>query len=91
MIAIGTIVEVYEDPWTMLHKEGNAKIVEQITKSDIGIDLYDVCFIGEDQRMVVQRWIAEKPLCTCCDPTHAGDDVNCPVHGIKSAQMTGGE
>lgn len=89
MIAKGTIVEIYEDPWTMLLKEGNAKIVEQIAMSDIGIDLYGVCFIGDDPEMVVQRWVTEKPICTGVDPVRC-DDVNCRVHGVKSTHVVGG-
>lgn len=82
MISIGTIVEVYEDPWTMMHKEGNAKIVEQIAESYCGIDLYGVCFIGDDSKMVVQRWIADKPLCCCYEK--AGDNDQCPIHAEVS-------
>jgi len=88
MIAIGTIVEVYEDPGTMLHKEGNARIVEQIAQSENGIDLYNVCFIGDDSGTIVERWISESPICRGIDEYHC-DDVDCPVHGIKSAHWVG--
>lgn len=36
--------------------------------------------------MISEQEIIEKteePQCTCCDPVHAEDDPNCPVHGGK--------
>ncbi len=82
MIKNGTIVEVYEDPLTMTCKEGNARIVEHVVELEPGVNQYKVNFIGDDPEMTVVRTVAEKPLCTCCDSRHEGDEVNCPVHGM---------
>lgn len=61
MLAKGTIVEVFEDPLTMVRKEGNAKIVEHVAELEPGVDQYRVNFIGDDAGTVVVRTIAEKP------------------------------
>jgi|CXWL01.1.fsa_nt_gi hypothetical protein len=76
MIAKGTIVEVYEDPLTMMRKEGNAEIIRHVSDGSDGLSLYSVRFIGEG--MDVQRWVAEKPLCCCFEKV--GDNDQCPVH-----------
>ncbi|RJP53330.1 MAG: hypothetical protein C4583_04955 [Anaerolineaceae bacterium] len=81
MIKNGTIVEVYEDPLTMKRKEGNARIVKFLYEDEPGFGCYLVHFIGDAPEFFVQRFVADKPTCTCCDSLHAGDDVNCPVRG----------
>jgi coenzyme F420-reducing hydrogenase delta subunit len=59
MIAKGTIVEVFEDPLTMQHKEGNAEILEHVLELDPGVNQYKVNFINDDPEMVVIRTIAD--------------------------------
>jgi hypothetical protein len=61
MLEKGTIVEVFEDPLTMVRKEGNAKIVEHVVELEPGLHQYRVNFIGDDPRTIVVRTIVEKP------------------------------
>ena len=82
MLKKGAIVEVYEDPLTMVRKEGNAKIIEHVMELEPGLDIYQVNFVGDHPASIVERKIAESPLCTCTDPVHPGDDPNCRVHWV---------
>lgn len=88
MIAKGTIVEIYEDPFTMQRKEGNATVIQHLLEIEPGVNQYRVHFIGDVSGLNVTRTIVEKPQCVCCDPIHAGDNKNCLVH---SAHWVGGE
>lgn len=62
MLQAGNVVEVYEDPLTMVRKEGNAKIVEHVLELEPGVDQYKVNFFGDDPRTIVVRTIVEKPV-----------------------------
>jgi len=75
------IVEVYEDPLTMVRKEGDAKIIEHVQEIEPGVDLYRVNFVGDHPQSIVERKIAESPICCCIDPVHPDNQV-CRVHWI---------
>ncbi len=61
MLAKGTIVEVFEDPLTMVRKEGNAKIIRHVVELEPGVDQYQVNFFGDCPETIVVRTIVEKP------------------------------
>lgn len=79
MLKKGTIVEIFEDPFTRTRKEGNAQVVAHLQKLQPGIDQYKVHFIGDANGVSVTRIIVEPPMCCCCE--REGDNVNCLVHG----------
>jgi|CXWL01.1.fsa_nt_gi hypothetical protein len=79
MIAKGTIVEIFEDPFTRTRKEGNAKVVVHIQELQPGVDQYKVHFIGDDDGLAVTRTIVEPPRCCCYE--RQDDNINCPIHG----------
>ena len=78
MFENGRIVEVYEDPLTMNHKEGNAKIIEHVVELEPGVDQYKVNFVGDDPSLVVVRTIVEEP-CACAE--FIPDSPLCKRHG----------
>lgn len=80
MLSKGTIVAIYEDPYTQLRKEGNAEIVEHVLNLDPFVNQYDVHFVGDDPEMVFTRTVVEAQ---CCCYERAGDNPDCPVHGRK--------
>ncbi len=61
MLGKGTIVEVFEDPLTMVCKEGNARIIEHVLELEPGVDQYKVNFFGDCPETIVVRTIVEKP------------------------------
>lgn len=83
MLAKGTIVEVYEDPLTMIRKEGNAKIMGYVMELESGVNQYVVHFVGDAPGFHVVRMISEnEPLCCCTDPVRP-DNHSCKVHGAS--------
>ena len=66
---------------------------DTLTARDLGNGLYALLgsWQGEEEfahlnahdinRLAKMELIEEEPQCTCCDPLHEGDDVNCRVHG----------
>lgn len=82
MLQNGEIVEVYEDPMTMTKREGYARIVSHMRELEPGLDLYRVNFIYDAADTIVERKIAQSPLCCCTDPVHP-DDPHCRVHGAQ--------
>ncbi len=81
MITKGTIVEVFEDPLTMIRKEGNAKIMGHVMELEPGVNQYVVHFVGDADGFHVVRMISENgPLCVGTDPVRC-DNPQCRVHG----------
>lgn len=79
MLKKGTIVEIFEDPFTRTRKEGDAQVLAHLQELQPGVDQYKVHFLGDTDKVAVTRTIVEPPLCCCYE--REGDNVNCPVHG----------
>lgn len=82
MFQNGKIVEVYEDPMTMIQREGIARIICHVREVEPGLDLYQVNFLFDAPDTIVERKIATSPLCCCTDPVHP-DNSQCKVHGAQ--------
>lgn len=79
MIATGTIVEIYEDPFTKMRKEGDAKVIAYLQELDPGVHQCKVHFLEDKEGVAVTRTIVNGIQCTCLQ--YEGDDINCRAHG----------
>ena len=84
MLSKGTIVTIYEDPYTQLRREGNAEIIEHVLELDPFVNQYDVHFIGDDPEMTFTRTVVEAKCC-CVDV--AGDSSECKIHHDRYVRM----
>lgn len=79
MLKKGTIVEIFEDPFTRTRKEGDARVIAHLQELQSGVDQYKVHFLGDADGVSVTRTIVEPSQCCCYECV--GDNVNCPIHG----------
>ncbi len=88
MLKAGDVVDIFEDPLTMVRKEGNAEIVEHVVELEPGVNQYKVHFFGDSPDTIVVRTIADEPICTGTNPIDC-DDENCKAHGVQAAHWVG--
>jgi len=61
MLTNGKTVEIFEDPLTMIRKEGNAQIMGFVQEIEPGVNQYVVHFIEDAPGFHVIRMICDAP------------------------------
>lgn len=86
MLNKGTIVNVYEDPFTRIRLEGQARIVRHEADLAQGAVLYTVVFLNDRDHTPRLRKLVESVStepCVCYD--QGGDNPDCTVHVVQLA------